>query len=155
MIGSSRAARFFVSEEFQGLELLKEGTLTVEAILNMMILGSPEQVLPLAQTFTYNAVAWLGTGAYLVRYEDLLAAVKDLGRRLRRPLLHGPVRACGIDRPQDWRERVRIGSDRKQSGTARENLTGVAVEFPAELAEVQKRMVDMVAPGLRAILGYE
>ena len=63
--------------------------------------------------------------------------------------------ACGIDRPHDWRERVRIGSDRKQSGTARENLTGVAVEFPAELAEVQKRMVDMVAPGLRAILGYE
>ena len=44
--------RFFVSEEFQGLELLKEGTLTVEAILNMMIVGSPDQVIPLAQTFT-------------------------------------------------------------------------------------------------------
>jgi hypothetical protein len=148
-------ARFFVSEEFQGLELIKEGTLSVEAILNMMIVGSPDQVVPLAQTFTYNAVAWLGTGAYLVRYEDLLAAVKDPDSDSADRFCGDLFRACGIDRPKDWRERLRIGSDRKQSGTARENLTGVAIDFPAELADVQKRMVNMVAPGLRAILGYE
>lgn len=147
--------RFFVSEEFQGLELLKEGTLSVEAILNMMIVGSPDQVIPLVQTFTYNAVAWLGTGAYVVRYEDLLAAVKKPNSAVADRFCGDLFNACGIDRPQDWRERLRIGSDRRQSGTARENLTGVAVEFPAELPDVQKRMVDMVAPGLRAILGYE
>jgi isopenicillin N synthase-like dioxygenase len=53
-----------------------------------------------------------------------------------------------------WRERVRIGSDRKQSGTARENLRGIDVEFPDELPDMQKRLVDFAAPGLRAILGY-
>ena len=62
---------------------------------------------------------------------------------------------CGIDRPDDWRERVRIGSDRKQSGTARENLTGVEIEFPSELPDLQKRMIDFAAPGLRALLGYQ
>jgi hypothetical protein len=147
--------RFFVSEEFQGFDLLKEGTLSVEAILNMMILGIPEKAIPLAAMFSYNAVAWLGTGAYLVRYEDLVAAVKDLDSDSADRFFENLFEACKIDRPDDWRERVRIGSDRKQSGTARENLTGVSVEFPSELPDLQKRMIDMVAPGLRGILGYE
>lgn len=147
-------ARFFVSDEFEGFELLKEGTLSVEAILNMMILGIPEKALPLASLFTYNAVAWLGTGVNLVRYEDLVAAVKDVDCDSADHFFGDFFERCRIDRPDDWRERVRIGSDRKQSGTARENLTGLAVEFPAELPDLQKRMVDMVAPGLRALLGY-
>jgi hypothetical protein len=147
--------RFFVSDEFKGFELLKEGTLSVEAILNMMIFGIPEKAVPLAAMFTYNAIAWLGTGAYLVRYEELVAAVKDLDGDEADRFFADLFAACRVDRPDDWRERVRIGSDRKQSGTARENLTGVGVEFPAKLPELQKRMIDMAAPGLRAILGYE
>ena len=60
---------------------------------------------------------------------------------------------CGIAMPADWRERVRIGSDRKQSSTARENLSG-GQPLPDELPDIQKRMVDYAAPGLRALLGY-
>lgn len=148
-------ARFFLSEEFQGMGLLKEGTLSVEAILNMMIFGIHEKAPPLAATFVYNAAAWLGTGVYLVRYEDLVAAVSDLDSEASEQFFSKLFEACGIERPDDWRERVRIGSDRKQSGTARENLTGVEVEFPRELPAPQKKMVDMVAPGLRELLGYE
>jgi hypothetical protein len=148
-------ARFFISDEFQGFELLKEGTLSVNSILNMMILGIHEKAPPLAALFTYNAVAWLGTGAHLVRYEDLIAAVRDLEGEQAETFFAGLFEACGIVRPDDWRERVRIGSDRKQSGTARENLTGVGVELPAKLPDLQKRMVDFGAPGLRALLGYE
>jgi hypothetical protein len=148
-------ARFFVSDEFKGFDLLKEGTLSIEAILNMMIFGILEQAPPLAALFTYNAVAWLGTGVKLVRYEDLVAALKDLdgdsGERFFAELFD----YCGIERPDDWRERVRIGSDRKQSGTARENLTGVGIEFPDELPALQKQMIDFAAPGLRALLGYQ
>src|SRR3982750_472252 len=69
-------ARFFVSDEFQGFDLLKEGTLSPEAILNMMILGIPEKAPPLLTLFTYNAVAWLGTGAHLVRFEELMGGLK-------------------------------------------------------------------------------
>lgn len=148
-------ARFFVSEEFKGMQLLKEGTISVEAILNMMIFGIHEKAAPLATTFVYNAVAWLGTGAYLVRYEELVAAVSNLESAQSEQFFSDLFAACGIERPGDWRDRVRIGSDRNQSGTARENLTGVSIEFPSELPQLQKQMVDMVAPGLRALLGYE
>lgn len=148
-------ARFFLSEEFGGFEILKEGTLTTDAMLNMMIFGVHEKAVPLASTFIYNAVAWLGTGAYLVRYEDMVAAVKDLESDSAAFFFANLFEAAGIERPDDWRERVRIGSDRRQSGTARENLTGVSVEFPSELPALQRKMVEMVAPGLRELLGYD
>lgn len=147
-------ARFFISDEFQGFELLKEGSLSVESILNMMILGIHDKAPPLVSLFTYNAVAWLGTGVHLVRYEDLVAAVKDVESAGAEKFFAELFAACGIERPDDWQERVRIGSDRKQSGTARENLTGVGVELPKELPELQKRMVDFAAMGLRELLGY-
>ena len=63
---------------------------------------------------------------------------------------------CGIDPvPEDWRERVKVGADRKQSGTARENLSGLPVEIPDVLPEAQKKLVEFMAPGLRKLLGYE
>ena len=146
-------ARFFMSDEFRGpLDFPKDGSVQVEALLNMMILGIHGKEPPLAATFTYNALAWLGTGVHLVRYEDLIAALKDVEGSER--FFSGLLSACGIDLPEDWRDRVRIGSDRQQSGTARENLTGVALKFPAELPAIQKQLLDFAAPGLRAILGY-
>lgn len=147
-------ARFFVSEEFQGFDLLKKGILKPEAILNMMILGIMERAEPLAALFSYNAVGWLPT-AHLVRYEELVRAIKNLESDEAEAYFRGLLDACGIDLPDDWRERVQIGSDRKQSGTASENLSGINVEFPKELPDIQKKMVDMVAPGLREILGYK
>ena len=147
-------ARFFISDEFQGFELLKEGSLSVESILNMMIFGIHDKAPPLAALFTYNAVAWLGTGVHLVRYEDLVSAIKDLDSESSRKFFAGLFEASGIELPENWRDRVRIGSDRKQSGTARENLTGVGVELPKQLPDLQKRMVDFAAAGVREILGY-
>jgi len=148
-------ARFFISDEFQGFELLKEGTLSIEAILNMMILGIHDKAPPLAALFTYNAVAWLGTGVHLLHYEDLMGAIKQLDSEEADRFFANLLEACGIERPDDWRERVRIGADRKQSGTARENLSGVDVELPAVIPDLQKRMIDFGAPGLRSLLGYE
>ena len=55
--------------------------------------------------------------------------------------------------PADWRERVRIGADRKHSATARENL-GNAPSLPKTLPEPQRKLVDYAAPGLREMLGY-
>ncbi|MCW9017764.1 MAG: hypothetical protein OQJ89_12410, partial [Kangiellaceae bacterium] len=57
--------------------------------------------------------------------------------------------------PEDWETRIKVGSDRKQSGTARENLSGKKFEIPNELPDIQKQMVDYAAPNLRKILGYE
>jgi len=148
-------ARFFASEEFGGMDLLKEGTVSPEAILNMMILGIPEKAPPLLTLFTYNAVAWLGTGAHLVRYEELIRALRDLNGKAGERYFTDLLDVCGIKRPGDWRERIRIGSDPKQSGTARENLTGVKTIFPRELPHYQRKMIDFAAPGLRELLGYK
>jgi len=149
-------ARFFLSEEFSGnVDRLKKGELTVNELLNLMIFGIYQKAPPMVDVFTHNAVAWLGTGAYLVRYEDLVAQVKNLDSREAEFFFGNLLDACGIDMPGDWRERVRTGSDRKQSGTARENLTaGIDIDFPDELPEMQKRLVDFAVPGVREILGY-
>jgi hypothetical protein len=47
-----------------------------------------------------------------------------------------------------------VGSDREQSGTARENLSGNIKAVPEVLPDLQKRLVNVAAPGLREVLGY-
>lgn len=149
-------ARFVLSNEFRGgLDHLKEPGVQIDDVLNLMIEGTRPQLAPLAITYQYNAVAWLGSGVHLMRYEDLIRALRDIEGTDAEIYFGALFEACGIERPNDWRERVRIGSDRKQSGTARENLTGVAAKIPTELPDEQRRLVDHVAPGLRSILGYQ
>jgi hypothetical protein len=109
----------------------------------------------MTEIYTFNAVAWLGTDATLVRYEDIIRHLKKLDAPEAEAYFRRLLSGCGVEPfPNDWRERVTIGSDRKHSGTARENLTGLGIEIPDVLPEVQKRLVDYAAPGLRAILGY-
>lgn len=148
-------ARFFLSDEFSGnVDRLKSGELKLEELLNLMTFGIYQKAPPMYDIFTNNAVAWLGTGVHLVKYEDLVRHLNALDHREAEFFFANLLEACGIAMPADWRDRVRVGSDRKQSGTARENLRGIAIEFPDELPDAQKRLVDYAAPGLRAMLGY-
>lgn len=149
-------ARFFLSDNFQGaLEHLKGGNVRVDEVLNMMIFGIHGKAPSLHDIFTHNAVSWLGTAATLVHFEDLRRHVVDL-ETPEAALYFGRLLAnAGIgELPEDWRDRVRVGSDRSQSGTARENLAGGVPELPDVLPDLQKRLVDYAAPGLREVLGY-
>ena len=150
-------ARFVLSNEFNapGLEHLKAPDSSIDAILDLMIEGTRPQLAPLDVTYHFNAVAWLADGAHLLRYEELVRAIGDLRSEAAEAYFNAMFQACGIVRPDDWRDRVRIGSDRKQSGTARENLTGAAARIPSELPEKHRQMVDSIVPGLRSTLGYE
>ncbi len=149
-------ARFFLSDEFSGnIDHVKGGALKVAELLNLMIFGVYQKAPPMNEIYSFNAVAWLGTSAALVRYEELIRSLKTLESREAEDYFRALLLACGIDpMPADWRERVKIGADRKHSGTARENLTGLGIEIPDELPPAQKRLVDYAAPGLREILGY-
>lgn len=149
-------ARFFLSDNFQGaLDHLKGGTVSIEEMLNMMIFGIHGKAPNMNDIFTHNAVSWLGTKAMLLHFEDLLHHVQNLEAPEAEGFFAGLLGKCGIEElPGDWRERVRIGSDREQSGTARENLAGGVQGVPDELPPVQKRLVDYAAPGLREVLGY-
>jgi hypothetical protein len=147
--------RFFLSEEYKGnVEQLKDGSLKLEDLFNLMIFGIFRKTPSMAEIFNFNAVSWLGTNAHLVRYEDLISHVGDLNSEQSDQYFAELLSKCGIEQPSDWKERVRIGADRKQSGTARENLTGLDIKLPDELPDMQKRLVDYAAPGLRALLGY-
>jgi hypothetical protein len=117
--------------------------------------GSLGKIPSLEDIYSLNAVAWLGTEAAVVRYEQAVAAVRELGSASSEAFFMKLLADCGIDAPSDWRERVEIGADRRQSRTARENLNLPAgLEVPDVLPDAQKRLVDYCAPGLRQILGY-
>lgn len=149
-------ARFFMSENFDGnVEMIKGGNLKIDDLLSLMIFGIHGKAPPLADIFRFNAVAWLGSDVHLVRFEELKAQCADLDSPQAESYFANLFDAGGIHPiPSDWRDRVRIGSDRKLSGTARENLTG-AIDLPDELPVQHRRLINYEAPGLRTVLGYE
>jgi hypothetical protein len=148
--------RFFLSDQFQGnLNNIKNGAADIEEVMNMMIFGALNKAPPLCDIFNFNAVAWLGTKAHVMRYEEIVRrlAALDLpeSEAFFRDLVVG--RAGISEWPRDWRERVVLGSDRRHSATAREHLRNDVV-VPEILPDMQKRLVDHHAPGLRKLLGY-
>ena len=147
-------ARFVFSEEFKHpmLEPLKASA-SVEQVINFMIFGVPAKGPALRDVFTFNAVAWMHTGAQIVRYEDIVAALKTLDRPESETFFRDLLGKFGIALPQDWRERVRIGSAREHSATDSGKLSGVP-DFPRSLTDGQKALVEFAAPGLRSLLGY-
>ena len=148
-------ARFFVSEQFHGnLDHLGSGALSADELLTMMIFGLPGKAPSLHDIYELNAAAWLGARCHPVKFEDLVHHLGAVDGEDAERFFAELLEACGIDRPDDWRARVAIGADRKQSATARENLTGVAVDLPETLGERHRALVDYHAPGLRALLGY-
>ena len=148
-------ARFFVSEQFSGnVDHLKSGELELDELLTMMIFGLPGKAPSLRDSYELNAAAWLGARVFPVKYEDIVHHVHNLAHHDAEAFFTELLSACGIEVPIDWRDRVTIGSDRKQSGTARENLTGVLVDLPEALGPRHRKLVDYHAPGLRALLGY-
>lgn len=150
-------ARFFLSDEFEGnVDFLKEGRLSIEDLLSLMIFGIHTKAPTLADMYDLNVAAWLGSSSvYAVRYEDLVRHVRDLESDEAAQYFARLFEACGIAPvPADWRDRVRAGSDRRRSGTARENLTGIKLQIPDVLPEAHRRLVDYAAPGLRQLLGY-
>ena len=94
-----------------------------------MIFGIYQKAPPMVDILTLNGAAWLGSEVHLVRYEELIQHLRAIEGQEAEQFFDTLLRACGIDKiPEDWRERVRVGSDRKQSATARENLTGSGAE---------------------------
>ncbi|WP_332772551.1 hypothetical protein [Phenylobacterium sp.] len=148
-------ARFTLSDQFNHPQLnhLKNGAVSVEQMLNMMIFGIPGRSPALREVFTFHAVSWMGTGAEVVRYEDIVAHLRDLDAPGAETFFADLLGKFGIALTGDWRERVKVGSDRKHSATSREALS-VGQTMPETLPDIQKQLVEQSAPGLRALLGY-
>jgi hypothetical protein len=97
----------------------------------------------------------MGTRAHIVRFEDLLKNAIEVESDAAEKFFYDLLSPMGMtELPADWRDRVRLGSSKELSATYRDNLSGKALELPDELPEIQKRLVDYAAPGLRQLLGY-
>ncbi len=148
-------ARFFLSDNFQSnLDYLKHGRCNIDDFINMMIFGAPNRFPSMNEIYTHNAAAWLGTSVKLVRYEEIIQHLKVLESQKANAYFKDILAFGDIELPKDWKKRVLIGSDRKQSGTARENLDLKGQDVPAVLSDTQKQLVDYACPGLRQLLGY-
>lgn len=149
-------ARFFLSDTFKGsLEHLKGGKVSVEEVLNMMIFGIHNKAPTLNEIYTHNAVAWIGTGVTLLKYEDVVKHLQNIELPAAAIFFKALLAHFGYSElPDDWKERVLVGADREQSGTARENLAGNIASLPNELPIAQKQLIEYAAPGLRRILDY-
>ena len=150
-------ARFFVSEQFgDNAMLVKDAGLSPDHLINLMIFGIHQKALPMREMYNLTAIAWNGQDSHWIRYEDVLHAVKTLDTPEAETFFADLMGKAGLgELPADWRERVRVGSDRKQSGTARENLNNIQNDIPEVLSDQHKALVDYAAPGLRKLLGYE
>jgi hypothetical protein len=150
-------ARFILSDEFEGnVEHLKLGKVSADELLSLMIFGIRTEAPSLADMYELNVVGWLGSdGVYPIRFEELRTHARDVETPQAKAFFSALLDACGISNlPDNWQERVRVGSDRRQSGTARENLTGIRVKLPDTLGERHRKLIDYAAPGLRQLLGY-
>lgn len=148
-------ARFILSDQFRGnVDHLGSGKITCDELLTMMIFGLPQKLPSLNDIYELNAAAWLGSDCYVVKYEDLLRHVGDLDSAEAGLFFTELLDAAGIAVPENWMDRVRIGSAREESATARENLSGVSIKLPDKLDERHRALVDYQAPGLRKVLGY-
>jgi hypothetical protein len=151
-------ARFFVSDIVSSnFEHIKSGALTVDDLIGLMIFGMYKKSPPMLQQYELYVVGWLAADTHMIRYEDLVANIASIDTDAARSYFSKLMSKCGISPPDDWKERVMIGADRKQSATARENINkGESLfEFPKELSAKHKQMIDFAAPGLRALLGYD
>lgn len=147
-------ARFMFSDEFQNpLMAPLKAAATVDQMINFMIFGVPAKAPGVREIYTAHAVAWINTGVSLVRYEDIVAQLGRLDTPEAEAFFADLLGKFGIALTADWRERVRIGSDRKHSATDGASLSGIPA-FPKALNDVQKQLVEFAAPGLRALLGY-
>ena len=148
--------RFFLSDNFQfNLDDLKHGRTSIEDFMNMMIFGIHNRFPNMKEIYEVNAVHWLGTNAKIVQYETIIKHLKDLDNPEAKQFFKSLLGFAEIELPNDWKDRVLIGSDRNQSGTARENLRLQGQEIPNELPAKQKELVDYYCSGLRELLGYK
>lgn len=150
-------ARFLLSDQWENplMNMMKSGKLTVDQVISFMIFGVPGKGPALREVFMFHAAAWIGAGVELVRYEDVVQHLKALDAPEAATFFRELLGKFGITHfPDDWRERVRIGSDRSHSRTASDNLTST-LDVPRTLSDRHKALVDYASPGLRALLGYD
>lgn len=141
-------------------DIYRDKGVTIEELFSIIITGTDvrNQHPSLRSAYVPIAVGWKDLDVHMVKYEDACLHVKALREGTdtddTREYFRKLVNTFNIDLPDDWKERVLTGADKRLSMTARENL-GSHYDIPAVLPDRFKKLVDFTVPGLREYLGYE
>ncbi len=155
-------ARFMFSEQMANTCALgayaRHHMLSLDEIIPFIITGWRLQFGDLrddhpsvAQMFVNFALAWVDQ-VFLVRYEELLRMTACVESEEAYRYFERLLGACGIVLPDDWRERVTVGSNRALSGSdsGRFDVRGDR----RHLTEREMLLLSAVAPGIIELLGY-
>ena len=141
-------------------DIYRNKGVTIEELFSIIITGTDvrNQHPSLRSAYVPIAVGWKDLDVHMVKYETVCLHVKALREGTdndeTREYFRQLVGAFNIALPDDWKERVIAGADKRLSMTARENLDH-NYDIPAVLPDRFKRLVDFTVPGLREYLGYE
>lgn len=155
-------ARFFYSEQLSTeselgkyIQLYK---LTFDDVVPFVINGwnlRGEDHPNIRDQFILNALLWLNDRVMLVKYEDIVANLRDLQSPQADQFFTDILSFLCIPKPEDWRTRVIAGSDRAISSTSSEKIESNSPGLERKgLNNFEKNIVNIVAPNLRSILGY-
>lgn len=127
-------------------------------IIKQLIYGT-ETVRPL-RSFYEDIIAWLNPSVELLRYEDLIQHINNIDTEEAKNFFSNLLSWAGItELPDDWKQRIKLSSDKKYSPTHRSNLNicsfTVAMTENETLHDSYKKLIDFSNPNLRKILGYE
>ena len=134
--------------------------ITLGELFNILIIGMDirNRHPSIRTAYIPVAVGWKNLGVHLVKYEELCKHINDLRNAVdtedTKQYFREILGAFNIEMPDDWKERVLVGSDTNLSVTARENV-GVNYDIPDVLPDEFKKLVDFTVPNLREYLGYE
>lgn len=155
-------ARFILSKEAQErsalFKVIGDHQLSFGEIVRLTITGFHYQndMIPSVQAqFVSKALAWCDHETYLVRYEDLVFALRDMESEAAGKIFGGIFEFLQIPLPDDWRLRVTAGAAKGLSTTHPKNLTFTSsLEDRTTLLPDERRLLNVVAPGLCEALGY-
>ena len=155
-------ARFILSKEAQErsvlFKIIGDHQLSFGEIVRLAITGfsyQNEMIPNVKDQFVLKALAWCDHETYMVRYEDFVTAVREIGGDTAKQVFGEIFDFLQVPLPSDWRQRVRAGAAEELSTTHPGNLTFCSMlEDRRTLLPEERRLLNIVAPGLCEALGY-
>jgi len=154
-------ARFFYTKQLYETtklgKFVQDHNLSFDEVVPYIIRGwsfEGESHPSVNNIFIHNAISWFGPECKVVKYETLRQNVDNINSAESEDYFSQLLGFLGIPLPSDWRQRVIAGANPNISGTFSANL-GIDGNRRDHLSDAEKLLFSVVAPTLRAALGYD
>lgn len=111
-----------------------------------------DYIVPLNVSYIKYAIQWFDDADIIVRYEDLIKHIQNIDTPASYQYFNQLLTAIGIPMPDDWKQRVKAGA---RTSISASYIKGQCQDEEGLFTEAHSMMLELVAPGLRKLLGYE